>query len=107
VAKAVESDLAAGIAAYENGDYAIAQRKLQSALEEKGPTADRIVAHKYLAFVACATGKRDACEWHFRQNLALDPSFTLSAAEAGHPVWGPIFKKLKGSEKKKGPAKKK
>jgi Tfp pilus assembly protein PilF len=105
-AKKPETPLAAGISAYENGDYATAQQKLQTVLDQGGSGAELIAAHKYLAFIWCATGKRDACESHFRQILALDRSFTLGPAEAGHPVWGPVFRKLKAAETKKTTAKK-
>ena len=32
--------------------------------------------------------------------LELDPKFELSAAEAGHPIWGPIFRGLKAKQPK-------
>jgi hypothetical protein len=29
---------------------------------------------------------------------AVDPAFSLTAAEAGHPSWGPVFRKLKAAK---------
>lgn len=105
-AKKPENLLAAGIGAYENGDYATAQQKFQGVLDQGGSGAELIVAHKHLAFIWCATGKRDTCESHFRQILALDRSFALGPAEAGHPVWGPVFKKVKAADARKASARK-
>ena len=31
----------------------------------------------------------------FGRALQLDPAFTLTPAEAGHPLWGPVFRSLK------------
>jgi hypothetical protein len=90
-----ESPLAAGLAAYENGDYPLAQQKLQATLDRGGSVQEKVAAHKHLAFMACAASRMDACEAHFRQVLALDGRHTLSPAEAGHPRWGPLFRKLR------------
>jgi hypothetical protein len=32
------------------------------------------------------------CEDSFARILALDPAFELAPNEAGHPVWGPVFR---------------
>lgn len=34
------------------------------------------------------------CEAQFRAARAADPQFVLSRAEAGHPQWGPVYRKL-------------
>lgn len=100
-----EAHLGIGIAAYENGDYKTAHQELQTALNQ-GLTnrADRINAHKHLAFVACATGQRDVCKEHFRRVLAINSRFALTKAEAGHPVWGPVFREAKAEASRKSPA---
>ena len=36
------------------------------------------------------------CRDEFRRALAVDPALELAPAEAGHPVWGPIFRSVKG-----------
>ncbi|MCL4800158.1 MAG: TssQ family T6SS-associated lipoprotein [Burkholderiales bacterium] len=87
-----ERELSAGIRAYEEGKYAVATARLQSALAaELLFTSDKVAAHKYLAFVHCAAGRTQQCRAEFRQAFALDPGFELSHAEAGHPLWGPVY----------------
>lgn len=84
-----------GIAHYEEGNYRSAVRRLQFALEEGLTIADRARAHKYLAFISCVSGQQLTCREEFAIALDLDPAFELDPAEAGHPMWGPIFKSVK------------
>jgi Tfp pilus assembly protein PilF len=86
---------AAGIKYYRDGKHDEAARNLQASLYLGLSETDRIQAHKYLAFTHCAAGREDQCRSEFRKALTLDPAFELSAAEAGHPVWGPIFREVK------------
>jgi Tfp pilus assembly protein PilF len=91
-----EQDLSLGIRAYEDGDYRNSSRLLQGALAEGLIlNSDKVAAHKYLAFIHCAQSREKLCRDEFRKALALDPKFELTPAEAGHPVWGPVFKSLK------------
>jgi Tfp pilus assembly protein PilF len=91
-----EQSLSAGIKSYEDGDYRSALAKLTSALEQ-GLLFDRdkLSAHKYLAFIHCGAGRQKSCREAFRAALAIDPKFELSAAEAGHPIWGPVYRSVK------------
>ena len=95
-----EQELASGIASYENGAYKTSARQLQSALalglELPG---DRARAHKYLAFMHCVGKRQRLCRDEFGKALAAAPDFDLSPAEAGHPTWGPVFRKLKAAGK--------
>jgi Tfp pilus assembly protein PilF len=84
-----------GIAQYEEGNYRSAVRRLQFALEEGLSMPDRVQAHKYLAFISCVSGQQLTCREEFAIALDLDPTFELSPAEAGHPMWGPVFKSVK------------
>jgi hypothetical protein len=34
------------------------------------------------------------CEASFRAARQADPTFALSKSEAGHPVWGPVYKRV-------------
>jgi Tfp pilus assembly protein PilF len=86
---------AAGIKYYQDGKPDEAARHLQASLYLGLDESDRIQAHKYLAFTHCAAGRDDQCRSEFRKALAIDPAFELSAAEAGHPLWGPIFREIK------------
>ena len=91
-----EKDLSLGIRAYEDGDYKSSTRLLQSALASAlFLTSDKVVAHKYLAFMHCAQSREKACRDEFRKALELNPDFQLTPAESGHPSWGPVFKSLK------------
>lgn len=90
-----EPVLAAGIRKYDNGEYAAAAKDLQSALNLGLWDSDRVRAHKYLAFINCASGHTDRCRHQFRLALAIDPQMQLAPAEAGHPIWGPVFRSVK------------
>jgi Tfp pilus assembly protein PilF len=93
------SYLEEGIRNYEEGNYRTSNRRLQYALEEGLSRADRVKAHKYLAFIACVSGQQLTCREEFSIAVVLDPSFELDAAEAGHPTWGPVFKSVKAKQK--------
>ena len=90
-----EPALASGIRKYDDGAYSEASRDLQIALERGLWDSDRVRAHKYLAFIYCASGREDRCREEFRLALDIDPQMHLSPAEAGHPIWGPIFRSVK------------
>lgn len=90
-----EADLNAGIKSYENGSYAEAAKQLQSALDQGLGKSGQLQAHKHLAFIHCASGRQGPCRNEFRKALAVDPAFDLTPAEAGHPLWGPVFAKEK------------
>lgn len=95
-----QQELSAGIASYENGAYKTAARQLQSALTlGLEGRASRAKAHKYLAFMHCVGQRERQCRDQFRKALEADPAFDLSPAEAGHPTWGPVFRKLKTASK--------
>jgi len=89
-----------GIRNYEEGNYRTSARRLQYALEEGLGRPDRVKAHKYLAFIACVSGQQLTCREEFSIALELDPSFELEPAEAGHPIWGPVYKNVKAKQKK-------
>ncbi|HWI37098.1 MAG TPA: TssQ family T6SS-associated lipoprotein, partial [Burkholderiales bacterium] len=91
------SVLSAGLREYDNGDYAEAGQDLQTAIDLGLTDDERATAHKHLAFIHCASGRERLCREEFRRALALKPDLELSAAEAGHPVWGPIFAQLKAA----------
>jgi Tfp pilus assembly protein PilF len=91
----VEAPLQAGLRQYDDGEYDESAKTLKAAIDQGLPPKDRVNAHKYLAFIHCAENRQRACREEFRQALAIDPSLELAPAEAGHPVWGPIFRSLK------------
>jgi Tfp pilus assembly protein PilF len=91
------SVLSAGLREYENGDYAEAGGDLQTAIDLGLTDSERARAHKHLAFIHCASGRERLCREEFRRALALNPDLELTAAEAGHPAWGPIFVQMKAA----------
>lgn len=93
------SYLEEGIRNYEEGNYRTSSRRLQYALEEGLTRPDRVKAHKYLAFIACVSGQQLTCREEFSIAVELDPSFELDTAEAGHPIWGPVYKSVKAKQK--------
>jgi Tfp pilus assembly protein PilF len=90
-----EADLNAGLSSYENGSYNQSMKQLQSALDQGLTRSGQLQAHKHLAFIHCASGRQGPCRNEFRKALAIDPAFDLTPAEAGHPLWGPVFAKEK------------
>lgn len=87
---------------YEDGDYKAAGRAFKAALDTGLPTgAERAIAHKHLAFIACVGNRRVACRNEFRSAFAADPTFDLTPAEVGHPMWGPVFRNVKAELAKK------
>lgn len=95
-----QQELAAGVASYEDGAYKQAARQLQNALSlglESG--AEQARGHKYLAFMHCVSKRQKQCREEFGMAMAADPAFDLTPAEAGHPTWGPEFRKLKAARK--------
>ena len=85
--------LVSGIKSYEEGDYQTALITIRKA-QEMGlnDKHDQVIAFKYLAFIHCVSGQDKQCRDEFRKALALDPTFDLTPAEAGHPLWGPVFR---------------
>ena len=84
-----------GLKQYDDGEYLPAAKSLQSAIDQGLGDKDKVTAHKHLAFINCSQGRNGPCREEFRKALAIDPSLELSAAEAGHPTWGPIFRSVK------------
>jgi Tfp pilus assembly protein PilF len=90
-----EPQLQTGIRQYEDGKYAAATTSLQDALSAGLSNADQVTANKYLAFISCTQGRERQCRAYFRRALELNPAFELEPNEAGHPMWGPVFKNVK------------
>lgn len=91
-----EQMLKDGIKNYEEGNYREAVASLQGALDSGLPDkAGQVTAHKFLAFTYCITSRGTLCREEFSKALALDPKFDLAPAEAGHPIWGSVFRSVK------------
>lgn len=94
-----DAELAAGVRSYQDGNYNVAQQQLQSALKAGLNSFGQIEAHKYLAFIHCASGRESRCREEFRKVLFVSPDFELAPAEAGHPTWGPVFRSVKAEQR--------
>ena len=95
IERPAERALLDGIRAYDDAQYAQAEKSLRSALAEglQSPR-DRATAHKLLAFITCTSDRLPDCKQEFQAARAADASFALSRSEAGHPVWGPVYKSV-------------
>jgi hypothetical protein len=81
---------------YERGDYKNAIRKLGAARDAADDNAViKQNSLKYLAFSYCVSNQKPLCKNQFTTLLKLAPAFQLSRGEAGHPLWGPVFKEVK------------
>ena len=88
--------LTEGTELYDKGDYKGAIRKLQLASETADDTTPtKLDSLRLLAFSYCVSGQRMLCKTQFSNLLKITPDFQLSRAEAGHPLWGPVFKEAK------------
>jgi len=89
-----ERALMGALRAYDDADYPAVERQANEAMK-LGLRSNRDVAtaHKLRAFVYCTSNRLAACEAEFRAARSADPAFVLSHAEAGHPVWGPVYLK--------------
>ncbi len=90
-----------GMRFYEDGQYERAEVMFKRALAEGlRDRSDVAAAQKHLAFVACAYSRPAECESAFRAAFAADPGFTLTDAEVGHPLWGPVYKRVAAEQTK-------
>ena len=90
-----EKALLAGLRAYDDAQYPLAEAQLTDALKSGlASPRDRAVAHKHLAFIYCTSDRVKACEDEFRAAREADPAFALSKSEAGHPRWGPVYQRV-------------
>jgi hypothetical protein len=90
-----EAALLAGLRAYDDAQYGDAETLFNRALRDgMASPRDRASAHKHLAFIYCTSARAALCEAAFRDARGADPGFKLGAAEAGHPLWGPVYRRV-------------
>lgn len=84
-----------GLRAYDEGQYDTAESALRLALAQAlGHPRDIATAHKLLAFIQCTSERIEGCEAAFRAARQADPAFALTRAESGHPLWGPVYRRV-------------
>jgi Tfp pilus assembly protein PilF len=87
--------LKTGLRQYAEGAYGNSAKSLHSAIGQGLNDPELANAYKHLAFMHCAGNRVAPCREEFRKALTVDPGLELAPAEAGHPVWGPVFKSVK------------
>ncbi len=84
-----------GLRAYDDGQYDLAESAVRAALAGNLRSArDKALAYKLLAFVQCTSNREMQCEAAFKLAHEADPTFRLTRAEAGHPLWGPVYRRV-------------
>ncbi len=93
-----ERALVEGLRAYDEGQYGPAEAALRRALAAGlASRRDQASAHKLLAFIACTSERPAECEASFRAARTADPAFALDRSETGHPLWGPVWRRVAGT----------
>jgi len=86
-----------GLAEYHEGHYEIALGKLQAATDsDRLKPLQATDARKQMAFIYCITNREAECRAQFQAALKIAPDFDLSPGEIGHPLWGPVWRSIKG-----------
>ena len=95
LSRPAERALAEGLRAYDEAQYPTAEAALRKALATGlASPRDRAGAHKLLAFISCSSQRLVDCEAAFVAARAADAGFALSRSEAGHPLWGPVYRRV-------------
>lgn len=95
ISRPAEKALQSGLRAYDDAQYGEAEKQLNNALKAGLVSPrDQAEAHKVLAFIYCTSRRLLECEAEFRAAKASDPAFALSKSEQGHPLWGPVYRKI-------------
>jgi tetratricopeptide (TPR) repeat protein len=88
--------LVQGIKQYQDGEFDNAVKTLSASLEHGFLSkVDASRARKYLAFSHCVSGREAQCRAEFRKAFEINPDFALTAAEDGHPIWGPVYRNVR------------
>lgn len=91
-----QGQLAKGAELYQAGDYEAAIRSLSGSLDHGLLTRpDQARARKLMAFSHCVQGREPLCRDEFRKAFEIFPEFSLTAAEDGHPIWGPVYRDVR------------
>lgn len=88
--------LALGIRQYEAGEFDNAVKSLTASLDHGLLTkTEQSRARKYLAFSHCVSNRGEQCRDEFRKAFEINPEFSLTPAEDGHPIWGPVYRSVR------------
>jgi len=90
-----ERALVDGIRLYDQGEFERSEATLRAAVAANlADHRDEAIAYKYLAFVACAFNRGTECALDFTSAFKADPNFRLNDVEIGHPLWGPVYRRV-------------
>lgn len=90
------AELAQGIRLYESGDFDNAMKSLAASLDHGLLSKpEQATARKYLAFIYCVSAREALCRAEFRKAFEIHAEFTLTPAEDGHPIWGPVYRDVR------------
>ncbi len=90
-----ERALVDGIRLYDSGEFERSEASLHAAIAANlSDPRDVAFAYKYLAFIACAFNRGTECALDFTNAFKADPNFQLNDAEIGHPLWGPVYRRV-------------
>ncbi|HEX4599435.1 MAG TPA: TssQ family T6SS-associated lipoprotein [Burkholderiaceae bacterium] len=90
-----ERALIDGIRSYDSGEFERSEASMHAAIgAQLSDPRDVAVAYKYLAFIACAFNRGTECALDFTNAFNADPGFRLNDAEIGHPLWGPVYRRV-------------
>lgn len=102
-----EQALADALAIYADGQFEEAVARLTPLIgAAELPLSSQVKVLKFMAFSHCALGRPKPCRQQFEQALELDPTFQLTEAEKGHPVWGREFNGARAAARNKRPTSK-
>jgi tetratricopeptide (TPR) repeat protein len=91
-----KEQLTQGVKLYESGDYDNALKTLTASLDHGLLTKlEQSNARKYIAFVHCVSNREALCRDEFRKAFEINPDFSLTPAEDGHPIWGPVYRNVR------------
>lgn len=86
-----------GLVRYRENHFDVALGDLNAALSSGHlKTADAINARKHMAFIHCVSNRELQCREQFQAILKIDADFNLAPNEASHPLWGPVWRSIKG-----------
>jgi tetratricopeptide (TPR) repeat protein len=91
-----QGQLAKGAELYQAGEYEAAIKMLAGSLDHGLLSKqDQSRARKLMAFSHCVQGREAPCRDEFRKAFEINSDFSLTAAEDGHPIWGPVYRNVR------------
>jgi len=88
--------LALGLKQYDAGDLESATKNFNASLEHGMLSkVDQSNARKHLAMINCVSNREAQCRDEFRKAFEINPDFSLTSAEDGHPIWGPVYRSVR------------